>query len=356
MLCLRMTFRSCRKATVKHYPSCICFWGIAKVVIRRSEGSFLSRTGRRAVFRLHEFLASMDTQASNHPSRSVSVGQFSVRICLWRAPLAKIQRYSPESRKMTYAMGAPVRSTPLLHSRDAQSLCETVHKHVRSLEFHFTSQQDFEGTARLFLLQDLRLGLFGVSAPGALTVSEVGDFRQSFVSSGQIKTRLDERDAGYQPGDSLITMPGQTRTYDFGENFSQTLVTIDPLALNRKLSALFGKKPNRKLEFVLNSEFSRAHNHHLRGLVDLYVRYLSSTNPLPPFLHQQMEETIVVAFLSANEHNYSRHLQDDAASAAPRTVRLAEEYIEANWDRSISIEELAEVTNTSARSLFRSFQ
>ena len=253
-------------------------------------------------------------------------------------------------------MGAPVRSTPLLRSRDGQSLSETMQKYVPSLEFHFTKRHDFEGIARLFRLPDLRLGLFGVNAPGALAVSEVGDFRQAFVRGGQIRTRLDGRDAEYQPGDSLITMPGQVRTYDFGQNFSQTMVTIDPLALNRKLTALLGKKPGRKLEFSLNSEFSRAHNHQLQGLVDLYMRYLGDTNPLPPFLHQQMEETIVVAFLSANEHNYSRFLQDDAACAAPRTVRLAEEYIEANWDRSISIEELAEVTNTSARSLFRSFQ
>jgi transcriptional regulator GlxA family with amidase domain len=37
-------------------------------------------------------------------------------------------------------------------------------------------------------------------------------------------------------------------------------------------------------------------------------------------------------------------------------VRLAEEYIEANWAHAISIEELATQTNTSIRSLYAAFK
>jgi hypothetical protein len=216
---------------------------------------------------------------------------------------------------MSYAIGGPVQSSPLLHSKDPKFFSEAMHRHFRSSDLHFKNQPDFEGQARLFRLQDLRFGSVKVSAPGELAVSEVDDFRQAFVRGGQIKTWLDGRDAEYQPGDALVMMPGQLRTYEFGEHFSQILLTIDPLALNGKLAALLGNKPNRKLEFALNSDFTRAHNHHLQALVDLYVQYLNDANPLPPILHKQMQETVIVAFLSANEHTYSRYLHEDVASS-----------------------------------------
>ena len=42
--------------------------------------------------------------------------------------------------------------------------------------------------------------------------------------------------------------------------------------------------------------------------------------------------------------------------AAPRQVRMAEEYIAANCHRAIAIEELTAVTGVSARCLFKSFK
>jgi len=45
-----------------------------------------------------------------------------------------------------------------------------------------------------------------------------------------------------------------------------------------------------------------------------------------------------------------------AKEAAPRVVRLAEEYIEASWNQAITIEELASQTNTSIRSLYAAFK
>ena len=41
---------------------------------------------------------------------------------------------------------------------------------------------------------------------------------------------------------------------------------------------------------------------------------------------------------------------------SPREVRQAEEYIEANWNQPIRIEDLVAITNFSARSLFNSFR
>jgi transcriptional regulator GlxA family with amidase domain len=49
-------------------------------------------------------------------------------------------------------------------------------------------------------------------------------------------------------------------------------------------------------------------------------------------------------------------LEQEAADAAPWQVRQAEEYIEANAGRAVTLEELAEATGVSTLSLFRTFK
>jgi transcriptional regulator GlxA family with amidase domain len=76
----------------------------------------------------------------------------------------------------------------------------------------------------------------------------------------------------------------------------------------------------------------------------------------PPLVLPELEQAVIVNFLAANRHAYSQRLEQQVGGAAPRHVQLAEEYIEANWSRPITIETLVEVTGVSARALFRSFK
>jgi transcriptional regulator GlxA family with amidase domain len=82
----------------------------------------------------------------------------------------------------------------------------------------------------------------------------------------------------------------------------------------------------------------------------------SAAAQLPNAMITELEQALTIAFLSAHRHNFSEFLGAPAKEAAPRMVRLAEEYIEASWDRAITIEELASQTNTSIRSLYAAFR
>jgi transcriptional regulator GlxA family with amidase domain len=77
---------------------------------------------------------------------------------------------------------------------------------------------------------------------------------------------------------------------------------------------------------------------------------------LPNAMLTELEQALTMAVLSACRHNFSQFFETPAKEAAPRVVRLAEEYIEASWDRAITIEELALQTNTSIRSLYTAFR
>lgn len=95
----------------------------------------------------------------------------------------------------------------------------------------------------------------------------------------------------------------------------------------------------------------------LRDMTMFLARQLNSAAAqLPNAMITELEQALTIAFLSAHRHNFSEFLGAPAKEAAPRMVRLAEEYIEASWDRAITIEELASQTNTSIRSLYAAFR
>ena len=56
------------------------------------------------------------------------------------------------------------------------------------------------------------------------------------------------------------------------------------------------------------------------------------------------------------DSNYSALLHGEPEAPAPWQVRVAEQFIEANWDQPITIEALVAATDVSARNIFYSFK
>jgi len=65
---------------------------------------------------------------------------------------------------------------------------------------------------------------------------------------------------------------------------------------------------------------------------------------------------MAVAFAYANPQLLQKSITDIPSAVACRQLRLAEDYIEANWDKPLELEVLAKITNISARSLFYYFR
>ena len=142
---------------------------------------------------------------------------------------------------------------------------------------------------------------------------------------------------------------------NFGAGFQQLLLRVDEGALVKKLSALIGAPPARKIKFsggdATNGSFSG-----LNRLVAYVVNELdASSGALPAQALVELEQALLVAFLFSNKNNFSRILEQNSPAVAPWQVRQAEEFIEANWRTGLTIEAIAEAIGASARSVFSSF-
>jgi AraC-like DNA-binding protein len=183
-------------------------------------------------------------------------------------------------------------------------------------------------------------------------------FVQGFPISGNGCVRWNHHTVAVETmGGGVVGGPGSEAELTYNDTFSHLILKFSPAVLTRKLSALIGHPIDPPLQL---SESSSAHPDYAAGQLRL-VKFLAdeldqTDGPLPPIVLAEIEQAIIVSYLTATPHNYSLWLRDTPRAAAPWQVRRAVDYIEQNWNEPITIEALTHVTQTSARSLFHLFK
>ncbi|ABE37375.1 AraC family transcriptional regulator [Rhodopseudomonas pseudopalustris] len=206
-------------------------------------------------------------------------------------------------------------------------------------------------------LQDIALGFTSGHAPLTVDFPEADFARLQIGLAGQASTRSAGVTTAVDSRQGCITSPGRTARTEFGETYEQLLLRVKNGALERKLSALLGTKPKRTIEFepAATNDLPQAAN--LRRMIAFVSSQINSPSaPLPALVLAELQDAITLLLLSTYRHNFSRFLEADSPTAAPKHVRKIEEYIEANWMKPITIETLVDLTGISARGVFKTFQ
>ena len=144
---------------------------------------------------------------------------------------------------------------------------------------------------------------------------------------------------------------------DFGAEFQQLVWRIPKETLVRKLAVLTGGPVSRDMQFDLAVDLEKPDSALMLRMLDCLVHAAATANgESAQIVLGELEQTLITAFLTGANRDFREHLQRPAPGLAPRQVRRAEGYIEENWDRPVSIDELAAVAGASARSIFRAFK
>jgi AraC-like DNA-binding protein len=224
---------------------------------------------------------------------------------------------------------------------------------IRKLELPRRSR--FDAVLNHHQLQNVAVSYGRYGAPVQLTMSNTDFYTQGFGISGYGEATTDGRLFKVAGGQGGAAGPGATALLDYRAGFEHVFLKIPPEALHRKLGALLGNPPGSPLK--LRGEYDQAAlAAQFRFLCFVISELDRSKGGLPPILLAEYDQALIVAYLCANLSNYSDRLNAKDPSSAPWQVARAMEYIEANWDKPITIEALAEATETSARSLFATFR
>lgn len=217
------------------------------------------------------------------------------------------------------------------------------------------SRVAFDATLNHCKLDDVGVSFARYGAPVRIQMSHVDFFTQGFGIQGSGVAISDGKRFEIGGGRGGVAGPGATALLDYRAGLEHIFLRITPEALNRKMAALLGNPNSRPLTLdgVYDDATLAAELRLLRFVISELDR---GAEALPSACLAEFSQSLIVAYLYANRHNYSELLNRSSPLAAPWQDLRAVEYIEANWDKPLSIEELAKVTGVSARSLFATFQ
>jgi AraC-binding-like domain len=170
------------------------------------------------------------------------------------------------------------------------------------------------------------------------------------ISCGRIATVL-------PAGGSAVRSAGISHRSIYSADYEHLILQIDAAVLTSKLSAMIGTQIGEPLQITPQANAKHPAAQMLAQYIPLLAGTLNAADPpFPAWWIEQTEQLLMTLLLFGYRHNYSHLIEQDAPDAAPWQVRRAEEFIEANADRAVSLEELAELTGVSAFSLFGSFR
>jgi AraC-like DNA-binding protein len=158
---------------------------------------------------------------------------------------------------------------------------------------------------------------------------------------------------------AVITSPVQEKCHFVSSPGSSRLqLALSQLSLTGQLAALVGEPVHAPLHFAPAMDLTNGYGRSLAQHVLMAVASLDETDSvlLNPITMTAFEQFIMTALLLSHPHSHSEALRRLERPIAPRDVRRAIDYIEANIEQPITVADLVNVTGVAGRTLFMHFK
>jgi AraC-like DNA-binding protein len=251
----------------------------------------------------------------------------------------------------------PLQRFPVFRTSDTEEFRHALLTRFGASQAVVKDPARFRALGNLVQLQNIGL-VYGNSSTGvSAEYPEADRFRLLTAVSGKGHAAIGNNAIGLDAAQSCIVSPGQRVVLTAEASHDWFNLRIDPGAFERKLAYLLGARPSGRLEFAPAVDRNSSRFRQLWRLIRFLSEQLDTTSePLPPLVLRELEQAVLVAFLYVNPHTFSHLLEREANETVPSHVRRTEEFIEANWDQAIRIEDLVEATGVGARAIFKAFQ
>jgi AraC-like DNA-binding protein len=251
----------------------------------------------------------------------------------------------------------PLQRFPVFSTSDSEEFSHALLTRFGARRVEVNHPSSFQARGNLVQLQSIGLVYGHCSTAASADFPEAERFRLLTALIGNGHAAIGNNAIALDADQSCIVSPGQKVVIAAEANHEWFNLRIDPGAFERKLACLLGARPSGKLEFApaVNRHCPRFQQ--LWRLIRFFSEQLDATSDqLPALVLGELEQTILVAFLSASRHTFSHLLEREPEETVPAHVRRAEEFIEAHWDEAIGIENLVEATGVGARAIFKAFR
>lgn len=246
----------------------------------------------------------------------------------------------------------------VLRSKRAEEVEEKLHHAFGASEFRvFDGPELLDVEADAWSSPRLSLSYCSYRAGVRVTFPEVPTYRQQIPLSGSALIRPGKTVYALSATNLRIVAPSTELNVEFSRDYRQLVLQLQEGYLNALASTLVGAASTRRLEFSGAVDTERpAYKSFLRRLAFFIQEINLADQSGSVWAIRELESMLAASFIYANPSNYSKYLEAPEMWLGTGLVRRIEEYIEANFSRAITIEELASVASASVRTVFDHFR
>lgn len=266
--------------------------------------------------------------------------------------------HTPTCRAAVVISSKPLDNFPHIRSRNIEEVREAIARvYAKPVLAPAHGVETFNATLNNCRLQFIELAYVGFGAAVELEFPTTQIFSALFPIRGRGEIICGQTSIALTEGAGAAISPDTAHRLNYSSDYEHLVLRINARTLTDKLAAMTGATINEPLRMDSQQSLKQPAARMLQQYVPLLVNTLSGAHPpFPDWWMAQTEQLVMTLFLCGYRHNYSHLLEQDVPDVASGQVRQAEEYIEANAERAVSLEELAEITGVSAFSLFSAFK
>jgi AraC-like DNA-binding protein len=160
------------------------------------------------------------------------------------------------------------------------------------------------------------------------------------------------------PTHAAVLNPHLPTRMVWAEGTRQVLVQINRKAMQEHLAAVLGSPSGRTLTFHGPLDLTTPAGAALKRIVLWLVAEADAgMSPIGSgLMARQIENSVIAGLIEAHRHDHEMQLRRAPSAPRPRQLMLAEGYIEAHLDRSITLDEIADAAGVSPRGLQLAFR
>ncbi|MGW1400833.1 AraC family transcriptional regulator [Streptomyces sp. NPDC002405] len=168
---------------------------------------------------------------------------------------------------------------------------------------------------------------------------------------GERTVNTSARAAVFNPGDRRRLLPARPGTETLG-------IRLDRALVETELAALLGREPDGPIAFDLTLGLTGADHSGLRIMVESLIDQLDTGSKIfdHPAVRQAHLRSFVTGLLLTHRHNYSEPLLEGHTPLRSRPLRRALDFIDRSLGDPITLSDLAQAGNCSARTLSDAFR
>ena len=258
-------------------------------------------------------------------------------------------------------------TTPMLerhrifHSRDAEETRAFLSG--KSYQLEIAPRQARELDTRLNGIYTPSM-YFGYVYYGNLPVEFIpslsrSDYWLQLPLHGQMDARIGSHAVDCNPHRAAVVSPvHQKCRFISNPDSARIQLALNQALLVGQLTALLGEAPRLPLDFAPALDLSSGYGQSLARYVLMAALDLDQPDSvlLNPIMMSMFEQLITTGLLLSHQHNHSAALRGRDRSIAPRDVKRAIDYLQANLDAPVTLADLVAAAGVPGRTLLKHFR